>query len=287
MPISFEMRTILIPVDVSAAVENAVDFSLRWAERYKYDHIILLKTSYESMFGYISLGATYALSSGENLTRQHEEASALLSRLSDRILKKNPSIRITTENGKLPLLRCVISSIKHNPSIELVVLGSDPSAVFNDSFASANIISIARASPVKVLVVPHSCSYKPVENAVVPCDIDSIDALKRLGRIKVRFQQDNTNLMLLNVNTTQNTISDIKKQEWEEAIRLYLKGMRYALHYISGGNIINGILSFTASHQVDLIAALPGRHSFLYYLANKSISEGIYKNIRHAVLILK
>lgn len=281
------MKTILIPIDATAASENAVDFSLEWAKRYQYDHIILLNTSYESMFGHIAIGATFALASGEQLNQQQEEAAALLARLCGRIIDKAPGLQVSTETSKLPLLRCIISSLKSDPSIELVVLGSSHTPVANDSFVSANIISVSRASPVKTLVVPSGCGYKPVNTIVVPCDIGSIRTVERLDRIKARFEQENVRLMLLNVSTKETPVSDVEKEKWEQAISSYLKGMEYSIHFETDKDIINGILSFMASHEADLIAALPGEHSFLYYLANKSISEGLYKNMRHAVLILK
>jgi nucleotide-binding universal stress UspA family protein len=278
----------LVPVDATATAENAVDFAVEWAKKYGYGHIILLKTSYESMFGYIAIGATYALANEENLNKQQEEAKTLLEHLRRRIIEKTSAIQVTTEISELPLLRCTIKLIKSNDSVELVVLGSDHKAVSNNSFVSANIISIARASPIKVLIVPTVCVYKPVENILVPCDISSMITIERLDRLKARFGRENVRVMLLNVDTKDNAATDdIKKKEWEEKIHRYLPGMQYSIYYTFDQDIINGILSFASSHQVDLITALPGKHSFLYYLANKSISEGIYRNIDHAVMILK
>jgi hypothetical protein len=281
------MRTILIPVDATAAVENSADFALEWADRYKYNHIILLRSSYESMFNDISTGATYALASKENLNRQQEEATKLLNHLRRRIMKKTSSIMVTTEISKLPLLRRTTGLIKENNSIELVVLGSSHNAVANDSFISANIIRISRVSPVKVLIVPSNCTYKPIQHVLVPCDISSIDTTKRLQRLRTRFERENIRMTILIVNTKENKGNAEQRESRETDIHRYLSGMDYNIHYAFDRDIINGILAFKASHEVDLIAALPGKHSFLYYLVNRSISEGIYRNIDHAVLILK
>jgi hypothetical protein len=50
---------------------------------------------------------------------------------------------------------------------------------------------------------------------------------------------------------------------------------------------MNGILNFTQTKDVQLIVALRGKRSFLYYLTHKSISEAIYRNAKEPVLILK
>jgi nucleotide-binding universal stress UspA family protein len=282
------MRTILVPVDSTATSENAVDFAVEWGKKYGYDHIILLRTSYESMFDYMAIGATYALANEESLNKQQEEAKTLLEHLRRRIIEKASAIQVTTEISELPLLRCTIELIRNNASVELIVLGSDHKVVSNDSFVSANIISIARASPVKVLIVPNIFDYKPVENILVPCDVSNIEDMERLGRLRSGFERENTRVMLLNVDTKEDAVrTDIKRKKWEEELHRYLPGLQYSVHYAFDKDIINGILSFTSSHKVDLIIALPGRHSFLYYLASRSISEGIYRNVHHAVLILK
>lgn len=79
----------------------------------------------------------------------------------------------------------------------------------------------------------------------------------------------------------------IKKRELESYIQQHLTEIPSSIYYSHDEDIINGILKFAAGHETDLIIALPGRHSFLYYLASRSISEGIYQNTSQPVLILK
>jgi nucleotide-binding universal stress UspA family protein len=282
------MRTILVPVDATSASENAVNVAIEWGKQYGYDHIILLKTSYESMFDYITIGEGYGLVNEENINRQQDDAKILLKRLRRKITERTSAIKVTTEISELPLLRCTIEVIKNNPSVELIVLGSDHNVVDNDSFVSANLINIARASPAKVLIVPDSYGYGAIRNILIPCDISNITSLDRLSGFKSGLKQEDTRLMLLNVGTKENTaVTNIQKKEWEENICQYFTDIPYNIHYSFDKDIVNGILSFTSSHKVDLIIALPGKHSFFYYLANKSISEGIYRNVDQAVLILK
>jgi len=273
------MRTILVPVDFTSTAEHAVNTAVEWAKQYGYNHIILLRTSYESMFNYITTGADYALVNEEKFNKQQEDAETLLARLRRKITERTSAIQVTTEISGMPLLRCIIELIKNNPSIELIILGSDHKIVSNDSFVSANIISIARASPVKVLIIPNSYDYGVIGNILIPCDISSITNLDRLSRYKFALKRENARLMLLNIDTKENTMGTaIKKKEWEENIRQYLGDIPYNIYYSFDKNIINGILSFTSSHKADLIIALPRKHSFLYYLAKKvspKVSTGI------------
>jgi len=275
------MRTILVPVDVTSASENAVGVAIEWGKQYGYNHIILLTTTYQSMFDYITIGEEY-------INQEQVDAKLLLKRLRGKITERTSTIKVTTEVSELPLLRCTIELIRNNASVELVILGSDHNVVDNDSFISENLISIARTSPVKVLIVPDSYVYGVVNNILVPCDINNIESLDRISIFNSVLVREDAHLMLLNVATKgKSGITDNKKKEWEEKIRQIFPDIPYNIYYSIHDDIVEGIFSFTSSNKVDLIIALPDKHSFLYYLANKSISEGIYLNADQAIMILK
>ncbi len=80
---------------------------------------------------------------------------------------------------------------------------------------------------------------------------------------------------------------DEKFRERENSLHNYLQNFEHEIHYRSDRNVINGIINFTKEHNVQLIIALPGRHSFLYSLTHDSISKAIYRNAKQPVLILK
>ncbi|ANH81986.1 hypothetical protein A8C56_14305 [Niabella ginsenosidivorans] len=282
------MRTILVPVDATSTSENAVKFAAEWGIQYGYDHIVLLKTSYESMFDYVTIADGYAFVNEESVNSQQENTEILLEHLRSLIVEKAPDMKVTTTVSGLSLLRSTIDLVKNDATVELIVLGSDDKAVSNNSVVSANIIGIARTSPVKTLIVPSGYDYKPVKKVLIPCDVSRITNLDRLSRFRSILKQEDARLVILNVNTKGDTeVTDSKKKEWEEHIQQYLTDIPYSVYYSFDRNIIKGILSFTASNKADLIIALPGKHSFLYYLANRSISEGIYQNVHQVVLILK
>ena len=282
------MRTILVPVDATSTSENAVKFAAEWTSQYGYEHILLLKTSYESLFDYVAIADGYALVNEESVSSRQENTAMIMEHLRSITAETAPSIKVTTTISEIPLLRSTIDLIKNDASIELVILGSDDKEVSNDSFVAANIIPIARTSPVKTLIVPNGYSYRTIKNVVVPCDIHRIANLEILSRFRAVLKQENARLLLLNVATKEDSkITDAIKKEWEHNLHQYFADVPYSIHYSFDKNIINGILSFTIANKADLIIALPGKHSFLYYLANRSISEGIYQNVHQAVLILK
>ncbi|MFP7654356.1 universal stress protein [Chryseobacterium proteolyticum] len=282
------MRTILVPVDFTSTTENAVKLAAEWATQYQYTHIILLKTSQESEFDYLHIAEGHLLVNEENVNSLIKSTELLLSKLTGIITEKSPEVTVLKAVSEWTLTRSINELLKDQPSVELIILGSDDQASSGNSFVSENIISIARTSPVKALIVPNGYTYSTIKNILIPCDINSITKLDRLFHHKSIIEQMDVRLMFLNINTRKGIDdNEDKKRDLEKYIHQYLTKIPSTIHYYYDENIINGILTFASSNRTDLIIALPGRHSFLYYLASRSISEGIYQNVNQPVLILK
>ncbi|PZR05029.1 MAG: hypothetical protein DI539_25235 [Flavobacterium psychrophilum] len=281
------MKTILIPVDSTATTENAVLFAAQWAEKYDYDHIILMKT-YDSVFDYINISEGYTLVNEETVNSIRENNEALLDHLEKLIKRAGFATDVSKVTSPLTMLRSINNYLKADNTIELLILGNENQADNTSSTVSENIISIARTSRVKTLIVPEGYHYKEVTNVLIPCDISRADHLERLSNYKSFLINQNRHLMLLYIDAKGDKDSrDQNKEIWENYVHGYLKNIPYSIHYSFGKEIVRGILSFAASHHTDLIIALPGEHSFLYHMANRSISEAMYQNVSRPVLILK
>lgn len=282
------MRTILVPVDFTSTTENAVKTAADWAKQYEYQQIILLKTAGESEFDYLHIAEGHSFANEESINNLLKRTEALFDHLSDIITEKSPDIKVSRVLSDWALTRSINELLKNQPSVELIILGSDDPASPNESFVSDHIISIARTSPVKTLIVPNSYSYSTIRNILIPCDIKGIKRLERLFHHKSIIHKQDVRLLFLNISTSdKNDIDADQKRELEDYIHQHLTEIPSSIHYSYDEDIINGILNFAASNETELIIALPGKHSFLYYLASRSISEGIYRNTSQPVLILK
>lgn len=279
------MRTILVPVDFTSTTENAVRVAADWAKTYEYQNIILLKTAGESEFDYLHIAEGHSFVNEESVNNLLQRTELLFDQLTDIVTEKSPEIKVSRVLSDWTLTRSINELLKNQPSVELIILGSDDQTSSTESFVSENIISIARTSPVKTLIVPNSYHYSPVKNIFIPCDIKGIKRLERLFHHKSVIHQQDVRLSFLNI--TREKEDETEKRELENYIREHLTEIPSSIHYSHDENIIKGILNSAAADKADLIIALPGQHSFLYYLASRSISEGIYQNTSQPVLILK
>ena len=279
------MKTILIPVDFTSTSDNAQEFALAWCRNFEYNHIILLKTFHSSIFDNVLPTSEYI-----NVSQEHRknEMEMLGQRRQIFIDRLDPGVKVSIAVSEKPLLRAIIDVLEAGKA-ELIVLGSDHFSHSNDSLISSQIIEIAKVSPVNVLIVPSISTFQGIQKILVPIDIQATGLLERLERFgKKSTQWHNKEMMLLNVDTKEKyTPRDGTFERNENSLHGYLKGFPHEVHYSNNKSILNGIINFLNEHQADLIVALPGRHSFLYSLTHKSISEAIYQGTPKPVLILK
>ncbi len=169
----------------------------------------------------------------------------------------------------------------------MVLLGSNNYQQSTGSIVAENVVSIAKASPVRVLIVPAGYTYQPVQHALVPVDFKALHNLDKLTKLRSSPAWKDTQLMVLNVDPTESYLEPQAVSKAEEDLHTYLQDFRYLLYYRNEQNIIDGVMNFSRERTFQLIIALPGKHSFLYSLTHKSISEAIYRNAQEPVMLLK
>lgn len=282
------MKTMLIPVDFTNTSKNAVAYAAEWAKAYGYERMILLRAMYNSVFDNIIPSAGYVSVNQEFMNDERAAAEEQLNELCKSLVDKvGPGIKISMAVSELPLVRSILELIE-DESPQLIVVGSDNADYSSNSFVAGNVISIAKISPVKVLIVPSHYQYEPVTTALVPVNFDMVDTLENIKRHKATSPQFNPELLVLNVDPKEKYLNpDENFKRTEDILHNYLQNFTHKLVYSNHKNTIHGLVEFADDHHLQLVLALPGKHSFLYSLTHKSISEAIYANAKHPVLILK
>jgi len=282
------MKTLIVPVDFTSASENAIGFASEWAKKYLYERIILLRSFYSSMYENMIMSADFSNVNEEYLNKKREDEKLMLNQLcKDVDTKTGQGIQVQTAVSELPLVRSIIELVKDEKP-EMILLGSDALHAGDEAFVAGNVISIARLSPVRVLIVPENYRYKPVEKALVPFDFKTVNSLNKINRLRSSPRWHDVEILALNVDAAQRNLNPNETfKEAENNLHDYLKNFKHEIYYEADKNVINGILQFRKLHEVQLMIALPGVHSFLYSLTHKSVSEALYKKCPLPVMILK
>lgn len=282
------MKTLLVPIDFTTTSENTVNYAAEWCKKYKYERIILLKSFYTSMYENVIMAGEFANVDQHYLNRIRSDEKEQLNMVSKRLAEMTgDKIAVHSAVSELPLIRAILEIIKSEKPV-MVLLGSDNVNNSNETFISANVISIARISPIRVLIVPAKQSFHSVEKVLVPFHFNTIHLLDKINRLRSSPQWHNVKLFVLNVdNKPHKMIHDKDFIEMEKGLHNYLDNFNHEIYYETNKNVIDGILNFEKINHVQLLIALSGVHSFLYSLTHKSVSEALYRKCHLPVMILK
>ncbi len=278
------MRTLLIPVDANTTYLTLIDYAAAWVKKYEYQRVVLLQSLYENVFSTMAMSADYVAVHPDNISRHREDVMWKLNDLAQSLQKiVGASVEVTMAWSELPLLRAIMDAI-HTENPQLVMLENKN----GDDIISSSLIAIAKTSPVRVLVVPAGMAYQPVEKALIPVDFKALQTLDKIRHFQHTPLWVPSELVILNVDPQQHY--QHPNEEFNaamEKLQSYLHKYNFHVEFRDDADIINGIVDYAHNGNIQLIVALPGKHSFLYTLTHKSISEGIYKAAQLPVMILK
>ena len=278
------MKTILIPVDFSDTCTNTLNYAADLSCAIHADRIILLKSYYTSVYEQLLPSADYVQVSTETLQNDREVQQEQLISVSRELLKKcNPGIQIKVVSSEEPLLRALRQLIADEKP-DFVLVGADGNNI-EESYVGQQVVSIAKTSMVPVLIIPSKAKHQTLEYALVPCDFTAVTRLNILKDLRNLHLTSNPKLLVLNVDPKQKHLNH--EQEHADALKEVLESYNYKVYYSDDSDTVKGIIQFADSHNVHLIIALPGKHSFFYNLTHQSITEALTINSHQPILILK
>lgn len=277
------MKTLLIPVDFSYTSSNTLQYVADLSAHLEVGRIILLHTHYVSVYSHIIPSAQYAQSNADYIYQERTAVEEQLRNVGLELeTKMGADVSVETAVTDLPLLRAVHDVI-NDQKPDLLVLGSDVNE--EESAIGEYVIELSQISSVPVLVVPSGSKYQKVREILVPCNLDAISQLARLQRLR-QVLLTSPELVLLNVDPE----NKYQRSEayYREQITGVLDNFTYVLNHTDETNTAKAVLDFArTNNNIQLIVALPGKHSFFYKLTHSSITEAIAQNARIPVLILK
>lgn len=282
------MKTLLLPVDFTAASQNAINFAAIWSKKYQYERIILLRSFYTSMYENVIMAGEFANVDEHYLNQRREAEKEQLSVIGGQLSQMTGGkIKVISAVSELPLIRSILEIIRREEPV-MILLESDKTHQPGETLIAANVIGIARVSPVRVLIVPEGYFYQPIHNVIVPFHFDTLHALDKINRLRASAQWHDVKLLALNVGAKKRNLNpDENFKEGESSLHNYLKNFHHEIFYEADKDVISGILNFKMIKEAQLLIALPGVHSFLYSLTHKSVSEALYKKCTLPVMILK
>jgi len=282
------MKKIIIPIDFSRASNNAISYAVDLSNQYPVKQIILVVNVYVTEFEQLIPSADFIQYSMDKASELDSQLKIQFEQLKRTLLHKVSSrVRLSFILSKIPFLQS-LRNIISNEQPDLMLIGSNHGVSGEESYIGNYLIKTARMSTIPALVVPELAHYQEIKRALVPFNMSNLPAVKLIRKISKLKEWPHPELLFLDVNNASDTSENANTDDGlKTAITQNLRG--YTCHFFCSDekDVLRGINHFSFTHELELIIALPGKHSFLYSLTHRSIIKALAKNNYKPVLILK
>ena len=276
------MKKILFPTDFSEVSNNAFVYALKLAETL--DAEIITLHVYElpvvnNTDGYPS----YLLEIYDVVEwSQFENYKGQIPQLRDIAAANNLSHIKMSHELLMGDLLSAIREISKKEVIDYVVMGTKGASGLKETFLGSTAGNVLTEIDAFVLAVPENSHYSPIKNIAFTSRFQDKDriAMAKLLRLAKAFD---AKIHCLYVKMPSSEVKEVVVANWE----LVFKDENVDFHIIENDSVKDTILNFTETHNIDLLAMLHYKKSFLEELFHFSLTKKIAHHIQIPILALQ
>ena len=270
------MKKIIVPVDFSAAAENAAFFAAELAAFYHADlHFYHAYGTYTPVSEY-----AWMVNTAEMQAAAEFEMEKFKENLESK-LTVPPHILTKVDNV---FLQAGLPEYCDAERPDLVVMGLSGKNALTRLVVGSNTIYAIQHLTYPVLVVPPKASFAPIRKLGFACDYDAVITTTPVGPIKKLVKDFNAALHVLNVETGV-LVSDEKMDEGENLKELF-KDCMPEYHTILSADITAGINYFAETTKADWLVVIPKKHNLMDKLFKRSHTSDLLHHTTMPVLCI-
>jgi len=279
------MKCLLIPVDFSITTLDTLQYVADFSSDFPVEKIILFKAYHVSLLAQLLPSPDMIQLGADQISEDRQAAQSRFLTLSERFKQKLKQDILVTSIFLTDNLSDSLSQIIEENEPSLIVIGNDITDHGTESMIKEELVSIAKLSMVPVLLIPTGSRYKKPERVLLPTSFENLERLISFKKLCQSQSWLSAEILALNVDAAHR--HDEVEDSDEAMLKKYLEGFRYGVHYTYGSDTAAEILAFAVEYQVQVILALPGRHSFFFNLTHKSVTKKFALEAHFPVLLLK
>lgn len=185
------------------------------------------------------------------------------------------------------LTKSAILSTCKSHGCNMVVMGTHGARGLDEILIGSNTYSVMKESAVPVLAIPHNAGINKIKRIVFAGDYKSIEDKNVLQTLIQLSKAFNAEINVLHIDEDKDASLSSKEIGEAKKFEQYFKNIKHSYHFIHTQNPEEGIEDYAESNDVDLIALIPRKHSFLDSLSKKSISKKLAFHSKVPLLALK
>lgn len=261
------MKTILVPTDYSAAAKNAALYAIHLASQLQAQTIVLYN-AYQAppviTENAIMPTATTPFFDIETLRDISETGMKHFKQSIESFCPAGIKIEHITEYATLDV---DVNQVCKKTSADLIVMGITGTSKIEEVLIGSTALSVVKNTKTPVIIVPSDAHYTSIKNVMLACDYKKVAETTPVQPIKSILDATKAALHVVNIYRSDKDISSAKTYQ-QELLHSLLKEYEPQFHFEYNEDFITGINDFVEANKIDLIIAIPKKHSFF---------EGLFK----------
>jgi nucleotide-binding universal stress UspA family protein len=270
------MNKIIVPVDFSAAAENAAFFAAELAAFYHAElHLYNAYGTYTPVSEYAWIVTANEI---------HEAAAFEMEKFQENLESKlSVPPRMVTKVEEV-FLQAGLPAYCDEQKPDLVVMGLSGKNAFTRLVVGSNTIYAIQHLTCPVLVVPPKANFAPVRKLGFACDYEAVIATTPVGPIKKLVKDFNAALFVLNVEA--GVVVHDEKSEAAKHLKELLKECNPEYQTVISKDITAGINYFAEQTKADWLVVIPKKHNLMEKMFRRSQTSDLLHHTTMPVLCI-
>ena len=260
------MKTILLPTDFTDSATQAIQYAAAFASAIKAEKIILYSTY--SAPPTTATDMNFSFVETEGLRKMSDEQLAKSKEMIEGIASSDITIEARTDYG---FLESQINDVVRETGTDIIITGIEKMGALEEALTGSNAISILQHVQIPVLMVPPNTTWHPIQNIAWACDYKDLDRTP-VWNLKPLLQATGARLHIIH-NDAEPKATNTTYATEQQQIQEWFAGTQVSFAFLQDKDLNEAVNHYTTEHNIDLLIAIPKKHSWLEGLFTSSHSK--------------
>ncbi len=272
------MKTIVVPVDFSAASENAALYATDLAQTINAKIVLMHCVALPVTISEVPLP-------NGMLQEMTEEAEQNMITLRNRLIVRCDYKLFISTSVIMGYVMSELKDIVAEMDVFAVVMGSHGLGNSDVFMFGSTAVSAMHDLPCKVLLIPEHVSFRQLNRIGLCSDMIDVNRQLPFEGIKDVVGLFCAHLDILYVNTKGADMPGSVLSE-SKMLQDQLMDIHPDFHFVDNNSIDMAVTTFVKDNNIDMLMVIPKKHGFIGSIFHKSISKDIAQHLQLPILIL-
>jgi len=260
-------KTIVVPVDFSAASVNAANYAADFARAIQASVTLLHVWNFPAI--------SQDLIQAETINQLIDNAEKNIRELKENLEHKTSHLlNIYTEIREGNTVAQLKEFCDLAKPVMVIMGGHQPGAGARILFGSNTLLAM-RNLQWPLIVLPLGTRFNGIKRIGLACDLQNEDLSVHAAEIQFLFNEFHPEVHVLHVTTKKHGMLNENEANASASLKSLLKGTNPIFHFIQHPDIETSITAFSEKNNLQLLIVVPKKRDLLASLVHKSHSKEI------------